>query len=273
MSEEDTRETPAEWKSERRLGPDLLTLEARSAIRSYMLTLVALPGLVVAAATFSLGFFVNEAARGRAYADAYGQASSVMLETAAKAVESARNAEAAAENASILERRMEEAVEKADEARKQIESTMKSLSASVASRLGTDEAFQARVTGALQERVETLDQVVARLGARQLLGAAPGPLPRQATLETQGGNLVLLITGSGHGQPEALLGMEVLLDGRVVGLVRSYSNEGRSHKAFVPAAISLSGVPPGKHTVELRNWGGTVTDQNDFFSVVAFGAR
>lgn len=53
-----------------------LTLEAKSAIRKYMLTLVAIPGIISGIVLFVVGFMVQDVAKSRAYNDAYREAAS-----------------------------------------------------------------------------------------------------------------------------------------------------------------------------------------------------
>lgn len=81
-----------------------LNLESKSLIRKYLLTLFALPATILAIVGFLLGWFINDAARGQAYADAYGQAQSKILEltsSASVAAERATNAEVDAKEATV----------------------------------------------------------------------------------------------------------------------------------------------------------------------------
>lgn len=63
-----------------------LTLPEKEAIRSYLLSLIALPAAAVAVISFVLGFLVDRVARGEAYRDAYKDAftasSQTIIETA-----------------------------------------------------------------------------------------------------------------------------------------------------------------------------------------------
>ena len=68
-----------------RYNDDCLTLQAKEAVRKYMLTLVVLPGTLLAVVSFFLGFFINEVAKQGAYNEAYSQASGVIMATAAEA--------------------------------------------------------------------------------------------------------------------------------------------------------------------------------------------
>ena len=76
-----------------------LTLESKALIRRYLLTLFVLPATVLAIVGFLLGWFINDAARGQAYADAYGEAQNKILELTSMASVAADRATSAEENA------------------------------------------------------------------------------------------------------------------------------------------------------------------------------
>lgn len=58
---------------------DILTLKAKQAMRSYMLRLVALPGVISVITAFTLGFFVNFVAKESAYNTAFTTASTDIM--------------------------------------------------------------------------------------------------------------------------------------------------------------------------------------------------
>ncbi len=76
-----------------------LTPEVKELIRKYLLTLVVLPASVMSVLSFALGWFVNEGARGAAYAKAYGEAQSAIVKLASSAAASAANAASSEEKA------------------------------------------------------------------------------------------------------------------------------------------------------------------------------
>ena len=69
-----------------------LTQEAKALIRKYMVSLVTLPGLLVSVVLFLLGYLVNEVATGRAYNEAYTEASNRIIEPAQQAAVAANDA-------------------------------------------------------------------------------------------------------------------------------------------------------------------------------------
>lgn len=50
---------------------DVLTLQAKEAIRGYLLKLIVLPGIASVVVSFLVGFFIKDVAQARAYNDAY----------------------------------------------------------------------------------------------------------------------------------------------------------------------------------------------------------
>jgi hypothetical protein len=96
-----------------------------------------------------------------------------------------------------------------------------------------------------------------------------GPLPLAGdTFTSHGGALTLNASGSGWStNGSALIGMNVLVDGVVMGTSQVFTNEASSHKAFIPISVALPGVGSGAHVVVLQPLSGTTTDFNDFFNV------
>ena len=58
---------------------EILTHEAKEAIRSYMIKLIALPGVLLTIISFSMGFFVKDWAYQKAYNAAYSEAFSSVI--------------------------------------------------------------------------------------------------------------------------------------------------------------------------------------------------
>jgi hypothetical protein len=124
------------------------------------------------------------------------------------------------------------------------------------------------------------------LGAQEVFGFL-GSLPQEKKFTSKGGTLVITASGSGFrgtgsSLKEGYIGMDVLLDGLLVGTAQVYTNERNSHKAFVPALDVVSGVPAGEHTIRLEEYRSSVcntpnettfsvctdTDLNDNFQVL-----
>jgi hypothetical protein len=74
-------------------SPDvLLTLQAKEAIRNYLLRLVAFPGIVISLVMFLLGYLINDVARKDAYNNAYANVSERILTLAMSASKAAEDA-------------------------------------------------------------------------------------------------------------------------------------------------------------------------------------
>jgi hypothetical protein len=95
-----------------------------------------------------------------------------------------------------------------------------------------------------------------------------GPLPITRAIKTSGRTLLLLASGSGRRQSkDGWVGMDIQIDGRTKRQARSWTNEGESHKAFVPALAVIGNLPGGDHNITLKALDGTLTDTNDFYCV------
>lgn len=87
-----------------------LNSEAKELVRKYMLTLVVLPASVLSVVGFALGWFVNEGARGSAYAKAYGDAQTEIIKLASSAAASAANASSAELNAKRITKELDKSL-------------------------------------------------------------------------------------------------------------------------------------------------------------------
>ena len=101
----------------------------------------------------------------------------------------------------------------------------------------------------------------------------PGPFTGgvTSTFKTKGGSIVIQASGSGYtAAGSEVIGLDVVVDGLTRGRVKSFTNEAGSHKAFVTAGIPVTGLKAGTHSITLKPFGGTSTDQNDFLTVTVF---
>lgn len=107
-----------------------------------------------------------------------------------------------------------------------------------------------------------------------------GPLPIEVEMQSgDTGTMMLILAGSAWSQvADVPLGVEVLLDGVVVGSARIFSNGTSEHRALVPAHIPVvldkpfSGDDPPSYTVALQASNPqTITDVNDYFQVTLSG--
>ena len=78
---------------------------------------------------------------------------------------------------------------------------------------------------------------------------------------------MIFASGSGFRAALGQIGMFVFIDGRNVGIARSFTNEPGSHKTFSTGHFIVTGIPAGGHTMTLTLWNSTITDINDFFNV------
>ena len=86
-----------------------------------------------------------------------------------------------------------------------------------------------------------------------------------------GGTLMIIVSGSSYIAANStvgpgLMGVQVSVDGALVGTVNRYSNELGSHKAL-PTGQFISPSVAGTHTLLLKPLTNTATDVNDYFSV------
>jgi hypothetical protein len=97
----------------------------------------------------------------------------------------------------------------------------------------------------------------------------PGPLPLTGTFTTSGGNLVVSASGSGwRNSTIGTIGMHVVIDGAVLGVARTTTNEVTSHKSFVLTSAPITGLSAGAHTLRLDFLNLTTTDSSDFYTAI-----
>lgn len=113
-------------------------------------------------------------------------------------------------------------------------------------------------------RVDTLDNFHAQV----VLDQAPGPLPLSGNIETHGGTLIVLASGTGYHLGAPRIGMTIEMDGAVIGSSGTFSNETASHKVFAPAYLVLPAVAAGMHEFALQATGSTLANLDDRFSLV-----
>lgn len=120
----------------------------------------------------------------------------------------------------------------------------------------------------LYSALNTLDGENARVAGQTPIDAV-GSLPLEGGFDSQGGTVMLFVSGSAYrGAMAGMVGVDVLVDGAAVGSVRAYTNEIASHKAFVSTPFVLD-LAEGAHTVQLVPLPDTASDFNDPYVVVA----
>jgi hypothetical protein len=134
-----------------------------------------------------------------------------------------------------------------------------SLAAGAGTTTDLNDFFDVTVTEFVPSSVSITGVYVNAAGALPLAGD---------TFTSHGGTLTLNASGSAWSTSAgALIGMNVLVDGVVVGTSQVYTNEAQSHKALIPISVALPGVGAGAHVVVIQPLSGTTTDFNDFFNV------
>lgn len=109
------------------------------------------------------------------------------------------------------------------------------------------------------------------MAVQVLIGNQQGPLPIQATFMAPGDMpMNLEVTGSVWTQTaNQMIGIQISLDGTVVGTANIFSNTASTHRAVVPVYIPVK-LAQGSHTLRLSGAPGTTTvsDLNDRFTAV-----
>ena len=106
--------------------------------------------------------------------------------------------------------------------------------------------------------------------AIQVLVSQKGPLPISTSFNAPGDMpMYLVVNGSVWTQnANTMIGIQIELDGAVVGTAYIFSNAPSTHRAVVPAYIPVK-LAQGAHKLVLSAApGGTVSDYNDFYTAV-----
>ena len=109
------------------------------------------------------------------------------------------------------------------------------------------------------------------MAVQVLIGNQKGPLPIQASFMAPGDMpMYLEVQGSVWTQTaNQMIGIQVSLDGTVVGTANIFSNGASTHRAVVPVYIPVK-LTQGSHTIQLAVAASTTTvsDLNDRFTAV-----
>jgi hypothetical protein len=106
--------------------------------------------------------------------------------------------------------------------------------------------------------------------AIQLIINQAGPLPITVSFNAPGDEPMYLEVNGSVWSPnaDALLGIQIELDGQSVGAAQIFSNGSTTHRACVPAYVPIQ-LGEGQHTLSLSaETGSTVSDYNDFYTAV-----
>ena len=109
------------------------------------------------------------------------------------------------------------------------------------------------------------------MAVQVLIGNQKGPLPVQATFMAPGDMpMNLEVTGSVWTQTaNQMIGIQVAVDGNVLGTANIFSNTASTHRAVVPVYLPVK-LTQGSHTLQLSVAASTtaVSDLNDRFTAV-----
>ena len=105
--------------------------------------------------------------------------------------------------------------------------------------------------------------------AVQMIINQKGPLPITATFNSIGDSpMYLEVNGSvWTSTANVMIGIDINIDGQVVGTAHIFSNGGSTHRACVPAYIQVQ-LSQGPHKLTLTPSANTVSDLNDYFTAV-----
>jgi hypothetical protein len=102
--------------------------------------------------------------------------------------------------------------------------------------------------------------------------AGPLPINATATISTDGPTMVTVAGSVWTTQANAMIGVQLAIDGQVVAKAQIYSNGPDTHRAVVPVTISYT-FPMGSQGPEPHEFAltpltsQTTSDFNDFFTV------
>lgn len=109
------------------------------------------------------------------------------------------------------------------------------------------------------------------MAVQVLIGNQKGPLPIQASFMAPGDMpMYLEVQGSVWTQStNQMIGIQVSLDGTVIGTANVFSNGSSTHRPVVPVYLPVK-LKQGSHTLQLAVAPNTTTvsDLNDFFTAV-----
>ena len=107
--------------------------------------------------------------------------------------------------------------------------------------------------------------------AVQVIVSQAGPLPIKTTFNApSNAPMYLEVTGSvWTSSANQMIGIQISVDGTVIGIANVFSNTPSTHRPVVPVYIPIK-LTQGSHTLELGLAAGTTTtsDFNDFYSAV-----
>ena len=111
------------------------------------------------------------------------------------------------------------------------------------------------------------------LNVAEVLGSKAGALPVDATFATTGGRILLSVSGTAYRATAGPIGLDVSLDGAVIGSLKTFTNEPASHKAFPARTFVVQGIAAGNHAISIAPQLDTLSDTNDYFNATLVEVR
>ena len=150
------------------MNGEKLTLEAKEAIRNYMIRLVAIPGFLGLALASILGFLINDIAKEVAFNEAYREATDRVMKHTEDVWAAARAADEQKERVEALVKDIEAVSQKADELSAKLNSfkaisETEELVHAVATDVVNRSDFGNMLAGEIGDRVQTLESTLGRI--------------------------------------------------------------------------------------------------------------
>ncbi len=104
----------------------------------------------------------------------------------------------------------------------------------------------------------------------QIILDEAGPLPISKTFQVDDNSpMVLEVAGSVWSATNSVesVGIQIIVDGKLLGSSMIFSNAGDVHRATVPKFVEVK-LDIGQHTLELHPLGNTVSDHMDGYTAV-----
>lgn len=112
------------------------------------------------------------------------------------------------------------------------------------------------------------DSVAASV--KEVFGNRTGALPITGALTTNGGHLIITVSGSAYRNTTAgTIGFDITIDGTPVGVINGFTNEPGSHKTLPARTLVIQDLIAGNHEVKITAQTDTMTDFNDYFHLTA----
>ncbi len=111
------------------------------------------------------------------------------------------------------------------------------------------------------------------VGETEVLAERAGPLPVSTTFKSNGGTLLVTVSGSAYTNVGGSLAFDVGIDTMQLGAVKGFSNDIQSHKTLPTRTFVVTGLPGGTHTIGFTAEMNTLSDSNDVYNATVLELR